>query len=143
MFSAIKRKKSLEEQAHGENRKIEFPTNAEYVTSPPSTDTPSIHSSLLKCSQFTINLPGSVNIRHTGHWQYLSEATIRLFPGSSSPDFTYPGGQRHPLMNDRVGTSPASPVDPHVGVIVCNTRAMPRPPKRGLTGYAGQLFPYC
>lgn len=93
----------------------------------PSTDTPSIHTSLLKCSQFTISLPASVKIRYTGHWQHLSEATIRLFPGYSGPDFTQPGGQRHPLVNDRVGTSPASPVDPHVGVIVCNTRAMPHP----------------
>lgn len=67
LFSAIKRKKkkkkALEEQAHGENKKIEFSTNTGYVISPLSTDTPSIRTSLLKCSQFTINLPASVNIR--------------------------------------------------------------------------------
>ncbi len=36
-----------------------------------------------------------------------------------------------PLMNDRAGTSPASPFDPLVGLIVCNARAMPHPTLEG------------
>ena len=54
------------------------------------------------------------------------------------------------LMNDRARTSPASPFDPLVGLIVCNARAMPHPTPAGPqaavarpTGYRGQLFPYC
>lgn len=35
------------------------------------------------------------------------------------------------LMNDRARTSPASPFDPLVGLIVCNARAMPHPTPAG------------
>lgn len=54
------------------------------------------------------------------------------------------------LMNDRAGTSPASPFDPLVGLIACNARAMPHPTPAGPRaaaarpmGFRGQLFPYC
>lgn len=98
LFFGYKKKRALEEQARGGNKKIEFPTKTGYVISPLPTDTPSIRTSLLECSQFNVNLPVCDYQTHrVAHWQNLSEAAIRLFPGYSSPHFTYPGGQRHPL----------------------------------------------
>lgn len=109
-----------------------------------ATGTPSTHTYLSTPS--ARHYPASVHFLLCNYassaWSQISRTLTAAFISRQRPSsgpyhvawalpWPSPGHKDIPHMNDRAGTSPASPFDPLVGVIVCNARAMPHPTPAG------------